>query len=158
MEKERNMEHLSGILIFEINKKELCLELEDVRAILTYAEYSDLLGVKLKIDKDFVLNNQNVIMIKIDSIKGYKDITKSSRLIVLDAKEKSYGIWADSIKEIRILESGENENFKEKLKKSLEDKNNTVIKSVVKFDDRILMIPNYDKTNFPEWVINELYI
>lgn len=150
MEKERNMEHLSGILIFEINKKELCLELEDVRAILTYAEYSDLLGVKLKIDKDFVLNNQNVIMIKIDSIKGYKDITKSSRLIVLDAKEKSYGIWADSIKEIRILESGENENFKEKLKKSLEDKNNTVIKSVVKFDDRILMIPNYDKTNFPE--------
>lgn len=150
MEKERNMEHLSGILIFEINKKELCLELEDVRAILTYAEYSDLLGVKLKIDKDFVLNNQNVIMIKIDSIKGYKDITKSSRLIVLDAKDKSYGIWADSIKEIRILEYEENENFKEKLKKSLEDKNNTVIKSVVKFDDRILMIPNYDKTNFPE--------
>lgn len=100
-----------SILVFVVNQSEYCLDLEKVQAVLTVDEYEDHSGTPQM--EDFIsFDGKEVIYLPFRNINDYPAASDSTRLIVFEEKERSFALWADFIKEIRILDAEEDERFR----------------------------------------------
>ncbi|MGE5621369.1 MAG: hypothetical protein ACM3U0_02215 [archaeon] len=97
-----------SIVVFEYNQRELCLDLEKVQAILTYEEYAELSGTRFRAEKSFIFYNREVHLLQEGISCPQNNMTGSGRLIIIEVNGMLLGLWADLIKEIRILGEGEN--------------------------------------------------
>ena len=136
------IESLNGILIFEVDKQEFCINNKFVSEILNPADISLNSNAK----NILVFEYSNSLLKIIDSENFFYDegkkFTNLTRLLIFDFSGKKFGLLVDNVKEI----VAEDRNFVEKFMDEVPpDEKDGYISALLKLDGRSIKFLDIEK-------------
>ena len=136
------IESLNGILIFEVDKQEFCINNKFVSEILNPADISLNSNAK----NILVFEYSNSLLKIIDSENFFYDegkkFTNFTRLLIFDFSGKKFGLLVDNVKEI----VAEDRNFVEKFMDEVPpDEKDGYISALLKLDGRSIKFLDIEK-------------
>jgi chemotaxis signal transduction protein len=134
-------ESLTGLVIFEISRKEFCANIKDVSAIVNPHDLPQREQVQND-DSAIKVNELNVHLIDLHKIFGIKQIqvTKDERIILVEIEEKIFGFYVEKVKEILTMSKG----FRSKIIFSPDNENQYLL-GKLNYGTRQLFIPDFSK-------------
>lgn len=135
-------ESLTGLVIFEISRREFCADIKDVSAIINPRDLPKKeQGVHYD-DLSITINDLNVTLIDLHKIFDIKRIpvTKDERIVLVEIEEKIFGFYVEKVKEIFTMSKG----FKSKIKFSPGNDNQYLL-GKLNYGTRQLYIPDFSK-------------
>jgi chemotaxis signal transduction protein len=134
-------ESLTGLVIFEISRKEFCANIKDVSAIVNPRD----LPQSKRLENDDIaikVNELNVHMIDLHKIFDIKQIqvTKDERIILVEIEEKIFGFYVEKVKEILTMSKG----FRSKIIFSPNNENQYLL-GKLNYGTRQLFMPDFSK-------------
>jgi chemotaxis signal transduction protein len=134
-------ESLNGILIFEVDKREFCINNKFVSEILNPVDIS----MDLDIIKNLVFEYTGMSLKIIDSENFfYEEIKRLSphcRILIFDINDKQFGLLVDSVKEILAADY----NFIEKFMAIVPAEEDGYISAILKFEGRNIKFLDVEK-------------
>jgi chemotaxis signal transduction protein len=134
-------ESLTGLVIFEISRREFCADIKNISAIINPRDLPKKEHGKGD-DLPLRINDLNIIMIdlhKIFDVKRYPG-TKDERIVLVEIEEKTFGFYVEKVKEIFTMSIG----FKSKIIFSPGNDNQYLL-GKLNYGTRELYIPDFSK-------------
>ena len=136
------IESLNGILIFEVDKKEFCINNKFVSEIFNPADIS----MSSNILKNLVFEYSNMKLKIIDSDNFFyndgRKFTALSRILIFDVNGKTFGLLVDNVKEI----VAEDYNFVEKFMAAVPPgEGDGYISAILKLEERNIKFLDIEK-------------
>ncbi len=139
------VDNLTGLVIFEINNYEYCLDINDVSAIINPNE----------LEENIISNPIETKNIKIDEllvpiINLYKfgeigqvslNLNKDTRILIIELLDKKIGFFVDKIKEIITIDV----EFKTNALRFSPEKDNSYLIGKLKYEGRQLNFPDLNR-------------
>jgi len=134
-------ESLTGLVIFEISRREFCADIKDVSAIINPRDLPKK-GQSEHDELSLQINDLNILMIDLHKIFDVKRIpgTKDERIILVEVEDKIFGFYVEKVKEIFAMSKG----FKSKIIFSPGNDNQYLL-GKLNYGTRQLYIPDFTK-------------
>lgn len=131
-----------SIIIASIGNIELALALKNVESIINPKEFEHNPIVEKYEGNCFILNNHTFPIIDLHKMLQLEINCDSEflRLLLLEFNNVQFGFFVEEIKEIAILREV---TFDPKYNQT--NFNNSYIKSMIKFEERSLLLPDFEK-------------
>jgi len=134
-------ESLTGLVIFEISRREFCADIKDVSAIINPKD----LPKKEEGSHDDLsinVNDLNITLIDLHKIFDIKHLpgTKDERIVLVEIEEKIIGFYVEKVKEIFTMSKG----FRSKIIFSPGNDNQYLLGKLT-YGTRQLYIPDFSK-------------
>ncbi len=134
-------ESLTGLVIFEISRREFCADINNVSAIINPRDLPKI-GQGSHNDLSLKINDLNITMIDFHKIFEIKHIagTKDERIILVEIEDKMFGFYVEKVKEIFTMSKG----FRSKIIYS-PGYDNQYLLGKLNYGTRQLYIPDFSK-------------
>ena len=137
---ESLLDSLNGILIFEVDDKEFCVNNKFISEIVTPGDIFMNSGAA-----NLVFEYTDMILKIIDSENFLSDEIKKpsplSRILMFDINDKTFGLLVDNVKEIVAVDS----HFMEKFIAILPAEEDGYITAILKFEGRMIKFLDIEK-------------
>ncbi len=139
------VESLTGLVIFEINNDEYCLDINDISAIINPNELEESISLKpfesnkIKIDEFLIPIVDHKVFGGIENAN--LKIDKDTRILILELTDKKVGFYVDKIKEIITIDV----EFKTNALKFLPETSNSFLIGKLKYEGRQLSFPDVNR-------------
>jgi chemotaxis signal transduction protein len=136
----KNMDELTGLVIFEIAGKEFCADIKDISAIINPAELKLSSDIGSADEHQVLINNLNIPIVDIHKLYGFeqKDGNGEKRILLLEIKNKMFGFFVEKVKEIFTS----SKEFAQKLK-FIPYEGKEYLTGVLTYEGRRFFIPDY---------------
>ena len=134
-------ESLTGLVIFEISRREYCVDINNVSAIINPSDLPHE-GQGVHDEMPIKINDLNIIMIDIYKVLDVRPIpgTKDKRIVLVEIDEKIFGFYVEKVKEIFTM----SKDFKSKIIFSPGNENQYLL-GKLNYGTRQLYIPDFNK-------------
>lgn len=136
------MDNLKGLLVFYLGDLEFCADIKDITTTIKV----DKLGINYPVSRldnlKLMINKSEVQIINLHQIFGIT-LTKfdeDTRIFLYEKDNNRFGFFTDSVSELLTIDR--------KITKHLEfipPQNNEFLLSIIKFEGRLLYLPDYLK-------------
>lgn len=143
------LDSFNGLVIFNLNDKLFCADIDTVFAIVNPADYPKNFKDSYLINSHLEIENFTISVIDLHSLFGLNKnkITSLSRFICIEINEKAFGFLVDKVQEVITVSSSTRNDFK-----FVKSKKENFISGNVKYDDMVYTMPNFKK------IINDLLV
>lgn len=139
------VDNLTGLVIFEINNNEYCLDINDVSAIINPNELEDGLNLNPIETKKIKIDEILIPIIDLYKFGGLGQISlnlnKDTRILIIELIDKKIGFFVDKIKEIITIDI----EFKTNALRILPEKENSYLIGKLKYEGRQLSFPDLNR-------------
>lgn len=144
-----NLNSYNGLVIFYLNDKLFCANIDDVFAIINPAEYPKNFKNSYLINSHLEFESLTISVIDLHTLFGMKKnkITPTSRFICMDITGQAFGFLTDKIEEVLTLHTGIKNDFE-----LIEPNGEKFLSGKVKYHDAVFCLPNFQK------IINESFV
>ena len=144
-----NLDLFNGLVVFYLNDKIFCANIDNVFAVVNPANYPKNFKNDYLINSHLTIEDFTISVIDLHSLFGLtkNKITPSSRFICIDINGKAFGFLADKVEEVITLNSSSRKYFE-----LIESKNEKFLYGEVKYRDAVFCLPNFTK------IINESFV
>ena len=135
-------ESLTGLVIFEISRREFCADIKNVSAIINPRDLPKKEQGAYHNEMSIKINDLNITMIDLHKIFDIKHIpgSKDERIVLVEVEEKIFGFYVEKVKEIFTMSKG----FKSKIIFSPGNDNQYLL-GKLNYGTRQLYIPDFSK-------------
>lgn len=132
---------IAGLLIWDNSGQEFCANINDIYTIINPLEIAQP-DIYASVYPHIEIEGQNVPIINICEYLGLNNGTEfgNKRIVVVEAKEKMFGFFADKVKEVFTV----GYKLKEKLSFVSYDGKH-FIKGVITYKNRLFYLPDFQK-------------
>jgi len=143
------LDSFNGLVIFNLNDKLFCADIDTVFAIVNPADYPKNFKNSYLINSHLEIENYTISVIDLHSLFGLhkNKITSLSRFICIEINGQAFGFLADKVEEVLTLNSSSRKYFE-----LIESKNEKFLSGEVKYRDAVFHLPNF------QVIVNELLI
>jgi len=144
-----DLNSFNGLIIFCLNDKLFCANIDDVFAIINPADYPKNFKNSYLINSHLEIESLTISVIDLHTLFSMKKnkITSTSRFICMDINGQAFGFLADKIEEVLTLHTGIKSDFE-----LIEPKGEKLILGKVRYHNTIFNLPNFQK------IINESFV
>ena len=137
-----NLDLFSGLVVYYLDDKLFCVNIDDVFAIVNPADYPKNFSHSYLINSNVEIENVAISVIDLYSLFKLKrhKITSTSRIISLEIEGHAIGLLVDKVEEVITLNPGMRNDFK-----FIEYKNEKFLAGKVKYHDAVFYLPNFKK-------------
>ncbi len=139
------VDNLTGLVIFEINNNEYCIDINDVSAIINPNELEEGINLNPVETKKIQVDELLVPIIDLYKYGGMGNVglnlNKDTRILIIEIGDKKIGFFVDKIKEIITIDV----EFKTNALKFLPEKDNSYLIGKLKYEGRQLNFPDLNR-------------
>jgi chemotaxis signal transduction protein len=137
------IETLTGLVIFEIDISEFCVDIKDVAAILNPNELDKFEEIYDQKSSKLMLENMDIPIVDLHNYFELPkhEIMRDTRLLLLEFNNKKFGFFVERIKEIITVDK----EFKNDILKFYPDDKGEYLIGTLKYEGKSLAMPDYLK-------------
>lgn len=141
-----NLNSFNGLIIFDLNDKLFCANIDDVFATINPVDYPNNFKNSYLINSHLVIESLTISVIDLHNLFGMKKnkISPMSRFICMDINGQAFGFLADKIEEVLTLHAGIRSDIK-----FIKPTGEKFLSGKVKYLGTVFNLPNFQK------IINE---
>lgn len=136
------MDNIKGLLVFYLGDLEFCADIKDIATTIKVDKLGSGYPVSKMENLKLMINKSEVQIINLHQIFGIT-LTKfdeNTRIFLYEKNDRRFGFFVDSVSELLTIDR--------KVTKHLEfipPQNNEFLLSIIKFEGRLLYLPDYLK-------------
>ena len=144
-----NLDLFNGLVIFNLNDKLFCADIDTVFAIVNPADYPKNFKNSYLINSHLEIENYAISVIDLHSLFGLNKnkITSLSRFICIEINGQAFGFLADKVEEVITLSSSIRNDFE-----FVEFKKEKFVSGKIKHRNLVFVLPDFNK------IINKLLV
>ena len=139
------VDNLTGLVIFEINNNEYCIDINDVSAIINPNELEEGINLNPVETKKIQVDELLIPIVDLYKFGGMGQVglnlNKDTRILIIEIIDKKIGFFVDRIKEIITIDV----EFRTNALKFLPEKENSYLIGKLKYEGRQLRFPDLNK-------------
>ena len=139
------VDNLTGLVIFEINNNEYCIDINDVSAIINPNELEEGINLNPVETKKIQVDELLIPIVDLYKFGGMGQVglnlNKDTRILIIEIIDKKIGFFVDRIKEIITIDV----EFRTNALKFLPEKENSYLIGKLKYEGRQLSFPDLNR-------------